>query len=217
MQAAETPGSASRIELPAGAAVRVRVQLHGNADQQQRLHDLRTLFTQACNALAPTVQSTRCWNRVALHHMVYRPLREQFPQLGSQMACNVIYSVCRAARRVYQHPASPFSITRGATRALPVLRFAGSVPVYFDRHTLSLKEGEVSLFTLDGRMRFKVDLPPEIEQRFRHDKLREIVLSQRDDGPWALTFDFSPAVDAEVAATDNDWPEYLVVPATTSA
>lgn len=200
-----------------GRSLRVQVLLTGSAEQQQRLQDLRSLFTQACNALAPTVQSSRCWNRVALHHMVYRPLREQFPQLGSQMACNVIYSVCRAARRVYQHPASPFSIERGAARKLPVLHFSGSVPVYFDRHTLSLKGGEVSLFTLDGRMRFKVDLPPEIEQRFRNDKLREIVLSQLPDGRWALIFDFSPAGESDAAAADADWPEYLVVSAATTA
>jgi hypothetical protein len=189
----------------------MRVRLQGSAEQQQRLQDLQTLFTQACNALAPLVQQTRCWNRVALHHMAYKPLRERFPQLGSQMACNVIYSVSRAARRVYQHPDSPYNVARQDARPLPVLRFAGPVPVYFDRHTLSLKAGEVSLFTLDGRMRFKVDLSPETERRFRQDKLREIVLSHLPDGSWALTFDFNPAQQADPNATDPDWPQYLVV------
>lgn len=190
---------------------RLRVQLKGDTAQQQRLHDLRALFTQACNALAPTVQRTRCWNRVALHHMAYKPLRERFPQLGSQMACNVIYSVSRAARRVYQHPDSPFNVARQGERPLPVLRFDGAVPVYFDRHTLSLKAGEVSLFTLDGRMRFKVDLSPETERRFRQDKLREIVLAQGADGAWALTFDFTPADESDPPTVGADWPEYLVV------
>jgi hypothetical protein len=187
------------------------VLLQGNAEQQQRLLDLRTLFTQACNALAPMVQQTRCWNRVALHHMAYKPLRERFPQLGSQMACNVIYSVSRAARRVYQHPASPYNVARHADQPLPVLRFGGPVPVYFDRHTLSLKAGEVSLFTLDGRMRFKVDLSPETERRFREDKLRELVLAQLPDGAWALTFDFTPADESDPHTNDADWPQYLVV------
>jgi hypothetical protein len=44
--------------------------------------------------------------------MAYKPLRERFPQLGSQMACNVIYSVSRAARHVYQHPSSPYNVAR---------------------------------------------------------------------------------------------------------
>jgi len=206
------PG-AGALPVPQGppASVHVRVQLKGDAAQQQRLHDLRTLFTQACNALAPMVQSTRCWNRVALHHMAYKPLRERFPQLGSQMACNVIYSVSRAARRVYQHPDSPHNAARHPERPLPLLRFGGPVPVYFDRHTLSLKAGEVSLFTLDGRMRFKVDLSPETERRFRQDKLREIVLVQQPDGAWALNFDFTPLQDVDPQGTDPDWPQYLVV------
>jgi hypothetical protein len=191
--------------------LRLRMLLQGSPEQQQRLLDLRTLFTQACNALAPMVQRTRCWNRVALHHMAYKPLRGRFPQLGSQMACNVIYSVSRAARRVYQHPDSPYNVARLGDQPLPTLRFGGPVPVYFDRHTLSLKAGEVSLFTLDGRMRFKVDLSPETEQRFRHGRLREIVLAQGPDGGWALTFDFTPAEPDGAAATDPDWPEYLVV------
>ena len=170
------------------------------------------MFTQECNALAPTVQRTRCWNRVALHHMAYKPLRERFPQLGSQMACNVIYSVSRAARHVYQHPASPYNIARLGSRPLPLLCFDGAVPVFFDRHTLSLRASEVSLFTLDGRMRFKVELPPEIEQRFRQGRLREIVLAQAGDESWALTFDFTPEASSEAAkAVHPEWPEYVVV------
>lgn len=191
---------------------RLRVLLQGNEAQQQRLHDLRTLFTQACNALAPMVQRTRCWNRVALHHMAYKPIRERFPQLGSQMACNVIYSVSRAARLVYQHPSSPYNVARLVQAPLPLLRFDGAVPVYFDRHTLSLRAGEVSLFTLDGRMRFKVDLSPDTEQRFRQDRLREIVLAQARDQTWSLTFDFAPEEPPEAAIEPHtDWPEYLVV------
>lgn len=190
---------------------RLSVVLQGNADQHRRLLELRTLFTEACNALAPQVAGTRCWNRVALHHMAYKPLRERFPQLGSQMACNVIYSVSRAARHAYQHPSSPYNAARLGERPLPVLCFDGAVPVYFDRHTLSLKAGEVSLFTLDGRMRFKVDLSHETEQRFRHGRLREIVLGQGRDGSWALTFDFTPDEMPGAAAIHPDWPEYLVV------
>jgi len=195
----------------AGATLRLRVRLPGNADQQQRLLDLRALFTQACNALAPMVQQTRCWNRVALHHMAYKPLRERFPQLGSQMACNVIYSVSRAARLAYQHPGSPYSVARNPGKPLPMLFFRGPVPVYFDRHTLSLKDGAVSLFTLDGRMRFQVDLSPDVERRFREDKLREIVLAQGADGDWALTFDFAPVSESDSQDTSPDWPQYLVV------
>ena len=189
----------------------VRIPLTPTPEQAASLKALQAAFAEACNALAPLVQQSRTWNRVALHHMAYKPLRERFPQLGSQMACNVIYSVSRAARRVYQHPASPHNAARHAEQPLPLLRFGGPVPVYFDRHTLSLKEGEVSLFTLDGRMRFKVDLSPETERRFREDKLRELVLAQLPDGAWALTFDFTPANESDPHTNDADSPQYLVV------
>jgi hypothetical protein len=127
------------------------------------------------------------------------------------MACNVIYSVSRAARRVYQDHSSPYSLARNPGKPLPVLNFSGPVPVYFDRHTLSLKGGEVSLFTQDGRMRFNVDLPPDIERRFREEKLREVVLAQLPDGAWVLSFDFALASVEDPHITHPDWPQYLVV------
>ncbi|MEG2632599.1 MAG: hypothetical protein RSB42_17155, partial [Comamonas sp.] len=127
-------------------------------DQLARLQALQLGFAQLCNALAPLVQTTRVWNRVALHHLAYRQLREQFPSMGSQMVCNAIYSVSRTCRMVFQHPGSPLHLDKLGDKPLPLLRFADSCPVYFDRHTLSLKNGLLSMFTLDGRMRFQLSL-----------------------------------------------------------
>ena len=73
----------------------IRVPLQAAPDQLLRLQALQLGFAQLCNALAPLVQTTRVWNRVALHHLAYRQLREQFPNMGSQMVCNAIYSVSR--------------------------------------------------------------------------------------------------------------------------
>jgi hypothetical protein len=140
------------------------------------------------------VQQTRVWNRVALHHMAYKGLRERFPALGSQMVCNAIYSVSRAARVVFQAPGSPFHHTRLANKPLPLLRFTDNCPVYFDRHTLSLKGTKASMYTLDGRMRFELALSPEALQAFQARRLLEIVLQQQNGG-FGLTFTFEHAVD----------------------
>ena len=156
----------------------LRIPLNASPEQVKRLQALQTGFAQVCNALAPLVQQTRVWNRVALHHLCYRQLREQFPEMGSQMVCNAIYSVSRTARMVFQHPQSPFNLARLGSKPLPLLRFSDSCPVYFDRHTLSLKAGQLSMFTLDGRMRFELALAPEVQQRFAQQKLREVVLQQ---------------------------------------
>ena len=136
----------------------IRVPLNTTPEQYARLQALQTAFAQVCNALAPEVQRSRVWNRVALHHLHYRTLREKFPALGSQMICNAIYAVSRASRLVFQTPGSPFNLTKLGDKALPLLQFAKSCPVYFDRHTLSIKPGQLSLFTMDGRMRFDLTL-----------------------------------------------------------
>jgi len=170
----------------------LRIPLDTTAEQQARLVALQSAFAEVCNTLAPMVQQTRIWNRVALHHMAYKNLRERFPALGSQMVCNAIYSVSRACRLVFQSPQSPLHLSRLGERALPLLAFTHDCPVYFDRHTLSLKDGQVSMFTLDGRMRFQLALRPADEHAFHTRKLLEIVL-QRRAGRFELSFVFAPA------------------------
>lgn len=181
----------------------LRIKLNTDAEQTARLVALQAAFAQVCNALAPLVQQTRVWNRVALHHLSYRDLRTRFPALGSQMVCNAIYSVSRTCRVVFQSPASPFNLSRLGAAPLPLLRFTDTCPVYFDRHTLSLKSGQLSMFTLDGRMRFQIALGAEDEQRFRSARLAEVVLSRRVDGSFELTFSWAPAMAEPLPQPDT--------------
>ena len=192
----------------------LRVPLNTSPEQAAKLIQLQAAFAQACNALAPVVQKTRVWNRVALHHMAYKPLREQFPQMGSQMVCNVIYSVSRHCRLLFQTPQSPFHLAKLGDKALPLLRFGETCPVYFDRHTLSLKAGQLSMYTLDGRMRFQLDLKSGDEANFHDKKLREIVLSRSIGGGFELGFLFSDGDDEAAPPGVNlaaELPEYMMV------
>ena len=189
----------------------IRVPLNTTPEQYARLQALQTAFAQVCNALAPEVQRTRVWNRVALHHLFYRALRDKFPALGSQMVCNAIYAVSRTSRLIFQTPASPFSLAKLVGKPLPLMQFADSCPVYFDRHTLSVKGNKLSLFTLDGRMHFELTLPEEQLLLFRVAKLREIVLTRRLDAAYELAFWLEPA---ELELTQPLIPEYLSVEAT---
>lgn len=199
-----------------------RLVLQAAPEQAARLHELQQLYAQACNALTPIAAQTRVWNRVALHHMAYKALREQFPALGSQMVCNVIYSVSRICRQVYQHPASRFNVAVVGKNPLPVLRFTDNCPVYFDRHTLSFKGQQISLFTLDGRSNFTLRMPPEVEAVLRAGRLREIVLGRRTDSRFELAFLLDPAaipdgnglaepVDETSAVPANGLPDYVTV------
>ena len=166
----------------------IRVPLNTNPEQFARLQALQSAFAEVCNALAPEVKKSRVWNRVALHHLHYRTLREKFPALGSQMICNAIYAVSRASRLVFQTPGSPFNLTKLGNKPLPLMQFASSCPVYFDRHTLSIKGTKLSLFTLDGRMHFELTLPEDQLLLFKVAKLREISLTRKTDGLYELSF-----------------------------
>ena len=183
----------------------LRIPLNTSPEQRQRLLELQHEFARACNALAPVVQETRIWNRVALHHLAYRKLRESFPGIGSQMACNAIYSVSRAARLVFQTPGSPFHHTLMVDKPLPRLQFLETAPVYFDRHTLSIKAGQASLYTLDGRMRFQLALQPEQEAAFHQRKLLEASLQRRGEG-FELQFSFGPAADQAAVPVMSEEP-----------
>jgi hypothetical protein len=89
---------------------------------------------------------------------------------------------------VFQMPASPFNLAKLGTKPLPLLQFANNCPVYFDRHTLSIKGTKLSLFTLDGRMHFELTLPETQLLLFKVAKLREISLTRRLDGLFELAF-----------------------------
>jgi hypothetical protein len=192
----------------------LRIVLNGTPAQFARLRALQFAFAEACNAIAAVVQSTRCWNRVALHHLVYRNMRARFPALGSQMICNAVYSVSRNARLVLQHPKSPWNVSRLPPGApLPLLRFSQTAPVCFDRHTLSLKHRMLSMFTLDGRIRFDLSLSAGDEARFHREKLIEIMLASASGG-FDLVFHFAgpdPAGALQQMSAQGLLPEYVLI------
>ena len=190
---------------------RQRVRLQVDEGQRARLTDLCRLFSQACTELAKTAKTTGVWGRVGLHQLAYRQTRAAFPLLGSQMTCNAIYSVSRVCRQIYQSPQSPFALQKVGLAKLPVLQFSAAAPVYFDRHTLSIKGGMASLYTLDGRMRFHLPLAEQDERRFHECKLLEVALESDADG-FMLTFQFAdPSLVADSEPASAEWPDYLVL------
>jgi hypothetical protein len=78
---------------------------------------------------------------------------------------------------------------------LPLVRFVDASPVYFDRHTLSLKGRLLSLFTPDGRTRVAVALAEEDEALFAHKRLREALLNRNESGDFVLRLRFDDGED----------------------
>ena len=184
------------------------IPLNCSPEQTQRLAQLQQVFAQACNVVAEVAQANRCWNRVALHHLAYRRVREQFADLGSQMACNAVYSVCKACRWLYQHPASPFTRRAAQGGPLPRVVFLPIAPVYFDRHTLNITAGQLSMFTLDGRLKFQIDLSEAQELRFRSAKLKETALTRGPRG-YQLVFWFESEAPEAPVGPYQSMPEFL--------
>lgn len=193
---------------------KLTILLDASAAQLARLVSLQAEFSRVCNALVPTVRENRCWNRVTLHHLAYRGLREQFPQMGSQMVCNAIYSVSRSCRMLFQHPGSPWHLSKLGDRPLPMIGFSPTAPVYFDRHTLSIKQGRLSMYTLEGRVHFNIQLTPGDEAFFHAAKLREVVLSGSAQGATLIFHFSSPDAEGEdepPLVGSGELPEYLLV------
>jgi len=191
----------------------VHVPLELRPEQNHQLIALQAAVADVCNALAPIVQHSRCWNRVGLHHLAYRNMRERFPHVGSQMICNAIYAVSRTCRLLFQSPLSPFGLVQNHEKPLPLLRFLPSSPVYFDRHTLSIKSRHLSMYTLNGRMKFEVALTDENITLFEQQKLREIVL-ERIESAFRLSFYFSlneEPYSPIPSTTTNALPHYVNV------
>lgn len=131
------------------------IKLDVGPEQAAALAALRLAYAAACNRLVPIVREHRLWNRVGLHQRSYNLLRETMP-LGSQMCCNAIFSVCKAYKAQKE---------LGRIRKedeVPLIRF-DHASVHFDKRTYTLKDGAVSLYTLDGRI--TVTLRPGEHQR----------------------------------------------------
>lgn len=189
--------------------VNKKIRFKPNAQQFAKCLALQEAFASICNAIVPYVVTHRCWNRVALHHLAYYDLRKQFPEIGSQMVCNAIYSVCRSYRQLLAYKELSINLADLEGLTLPKLIFLSQAPVYFDRHTLNIKNGRLSLYTLEGRMRFSISITPEEEFAIKTGNILDMVMRVRS--PYVeLNFIFGEREKVDLGAKGK-WPEYLVV------
>ena len=133
----------------------ISILLETIKEYEQSLTELQNAYHLACNQIVPSVVEKRCWNRVALHHLVYNQVRETSP-LGSQMVCNAIFSVCKAYK----------AKSIGKDEPIPVIQFRKNRSVHFDHRTYSIKGNILSLYTLQGRIRIPMRMGPFQESYF---------------------------------------------------
>ena len=143
---------------------------------------LANLFAAACEAIVPFVQEHRCWNRVALHHLVYYPLRERFPTLGSQMVCQAIHRVADAYQALRAKEGMPKDLP------VPALHFAPT-SVNFDHRTYTIKGDTFSLFTAEGRTPVSYASGPVQKELLAAGTPKEARLTERK-GTWFFNLVF---------------------------
>ena len=179
----------------------------------KRIKLLQRQFISMTNAIALVASQSRCWNRVALHQMVYYSMRARYPALGSQMTCNAIYAVCRAFRYLFQNPTSKVRFSELKTEKLPKVVFLDLSPVFFDLHTLSFKENYLSVFTPEGRIKFPVNLNSAEIKLIQSKKIKEIkMLAYKNTVEFQIIFAESFGKNGMMPKVSFDNPEqYLFV------
>jgi IS605 OrfB family transposase len=125
----------------------VSIKLNPTTEQVEALLKLQAEFANACNLIVPFAQDNRCWNRVALHHLAYYPVREA-TGLGSQLVCNAVKAVADAYK----------VLKLGRHDGVPVIHFRKIGSVHVDARTYRLMDKAVSLYTLKGRALVKMTM-----------------------------------------------------------
>jgi len=121
----------------------IAIKLKVSQEQNSAFFELQNAFSKACNRVAEIAETEKEFNRVKLHNLSYYLLRKESPQLGSQMSCNAIAKVAQA-----------FKATKGKRK----ITFKEKCSVHFDKRTYSLKNGILSLFTLQGRIQLQLEI-----------------------------------------------------------
>ncbi len=142
----------------------ISIKLEVTKEQSVLLRELQEAFVSACNQIVPFAVEQRCWNRVALHHLSYNRVRS-VSNLGSQMVCNAIFSVCKAYKN----------------RCLSKIHRNRSV--HFDKRTYSLKNNTLSLYTLQGRIRVEMKMGSFQQGYFSQGRPKEAELLYKK-GAW---------------------------------
>ena len=125
----------------------------------KHLHEMRRLYGQACSLLVPIVladksRKQRLWQRFNLHKAAYPVVRAKVPEIGSQLACNVMRSVSSAFKSwISNHP----DFSKNKTKELPSISFSRPV-VHLDKNTITFFDNysRATVFTPAGRVTVKL-------------------------------------------------------------
>jgi predicted transposase len=122
----------------------LKVKLKPDSKSKQALTETMRLFSEACRYISSIAHKNNCLsNKVALHHLVYYPVREKFG-LPAQLACTARDKVAEAYKN---------------RRSKRLRRFGRHTPLRLDARTFAiLKDGKASISTIQGRVHVEMVL-----------------------------------------------------------
>lgn len=152
------------------------VCIHASFKESQLLTETCKAFLKGCNTVSDVAYQQRSINQKKLNKLTYHVIREQY-HLGAQMAQSAINRVIGNYRTIKELHGSPWHGKH------PHYHTMGYDLVY-NRDYSVLKDGRVSINTLQGRIKFSVDWS-HMPELYRHGKFGTARILNRNN-TWLL-------------------------------
>ena len=152
------------------------MRIEATPDQAQALSDTCAAYLDCCNMVSRVAWEHKTLGQKALHQLVYRRLRDEY-RVKSQMAQSSIIRVIGNYRTIKEMHGSPWAASR------PEYRSSG-YDLAWNRDYSVLKDGRLSVNTLNGRIKLPVDWS-HVPEEYRHGKFGTARLLNRG-GKWLL-------------------------------
>ena len=152
------------------------VRVETTPDQSKTLSDTCSAYLDCCNMVSKTAWEHRTLNQKTLNRLIYRRLRDEY-HVGAQMACSAINHVIGNYRTIQAMHGSPWATSQ------PKYHSPG-YDLVWNRDYSILKDGRLSINTLEGRIKVPVDWT-HMPQPYRHGKFGTARLLNRN-GKWFL-------------------------------
>lgn len=152
------------------------VRVETTPDQSKTLTDTCTAYLDCCNTVSKTAWEHRTLSQKTLNQLVYRRLRGEY-HVGAQMAQSSIIRVIGNYRTIKAMHGSPWATSQ------PEYHSPG-YDLVWNRDYSILKDGRLSVNTLEGRIKVPVDWT-HMPEPYRRGKFGTARLLNRN-GKWFL-------------------------------
>lgn len=151
------------------------VLLHADARQSALLSATCDAYLSCCNRVSETAYDNRTLSQKKLNKLVYHELRERYG-VGAQMAQSAIIRVIGNYRAIKELQGSPWSAQPNYTTP--------GYDLVWNRDYSILKDGRLSINTLEGRVKIDVDWT-HMPDEYRHGRFGTARILKRC-GKWML-------------------------------